>query len=452
MNQFHVFGTVLLQERNMIRTPSVSILDSYNQLCLKTRIYSTKIRYQNIMGIRFHCQRMRSCSVNTHEVDVCHMQGSTCLTLKYMPIIKRKMCMSTMDYENKNNAVVTQHKVLIKRRIHDTILSLPFVGLLFFSFALVPNIIPLNSDRKNNVFHIPKQVNNAVKGIDNTRQTFVEQTSELAADIINSDPLQKAISNLIVHVADSHMVKSACKQLFNSLWNDLIEDPETTRQVVALLYDAIQDIGIRAATRELVLELINDEKIQKNLTEMVVKLGNQKEILDATESLLTKSAHNALNDPEILDHSMEFATEVVGDDIVQRSSGEALRKTVKYAVFPSLRIISLAVGFSLVVMSVFCVHKSQLSSLKEIIMSRISHIGSIFSNIIILSFHLMIQKTVSQVNTLVWVIFNILQRMCGIIYLGHVVRNGYIKAFEIMITIPQKIGIKLWSIYGVTFL
>lgn len=59
-------------------------------------------------------------------------------------------------------------------------------------------------------------------------------------------------------------------------------------------------------------------------------------MLEATISLLTESAHNALNDPEILDHSMEFATDVVGDDIVQRTSGEALRNTVSYAVGPGV--------------------------------------------------------------------------------------------------------------------
>jgi hypothetical protein len=52
--------------------------------------------------------------------------------------------------------------------------------------------------------------------------------------------------------------------------------------------------------------------------------------------LLAESAHRTLNDPDILDHSMEFATDVVGDDGVQRTSGEALRHTVSYALRPSL--------------------------------------------------------------------------------------------------------------------
>ena len=42
-----------------------------------------------------------------------------------------------------------------------------------------------------------------------------------------------------------------------------------------------------------------------------------------------------MNDPNVLDHSMEFATEVMGDDVVQRTGGDALWKTVGYAFQPS---------------------------------------------------------------------------------------------------------------------
>jgi len=35
---------------------------------------------------------------------------------------------------------------------------------------------------------------------------------------------------------------------------------------------------------------------------------------------------------------MEFATDVVGDDVVQRTAGEALRNTLSYAVQPGISI------------------------------------------------------------------------------------------------------------------
>jgi hypothetical protein len=70
-------------------------------------------------------------------------------------------------------------------------------------------------------------------------------------------------------------------------------------------------------------------------------------VLASTQALLTESTHKALNDPEILDHSMEFATDVVGDDVVQRTSGEALRNTVTYAVRPGVSVGMLFVTFQI---------------------------------------------------------------------------------------------------------
>jgi hypothetical protein len=60
-----------------------------------------------------------------------------------------------------------------------------------------------------------------------------------------------------------------------------------------------------------------------------------------------ESAHNALNDPEILDHSMEFATDVVGDDVVQQTAGEALYNTLSYAVRPTLSVCKYCTVFKL---------------------------------------------------------------------------------------------------------
>ena len=73
-------------------------------------------------------------------------------------------------------------------------------------------------------------------------------------------------------------------------------------------------------------------------TKIFLPFLSAKQVLDATKTLLSESAHNALNDPEVLDHSMEFATDVVGDDVVQRTAGEALRNTLTYAVKPGMTL------------------------------------------------------------------------------------------------------------------
>jgi len=161
-------------------------------------------------------------------------------------------------------------------------------------------------------------------------------TADVVADVLNSEALQNAIASLITRVVGSVQFQSACQTLLKNLWQDLIHDPETLAQVIALLNTAIKDEKIKKSFKELILGLLQDEEVYNELTGLVVKLGEDREVLDATKDLLTESAHQALNDPEILDHSMEFATDIVGDNVIQRTSGEALRNTVTYAVRPSL--------------------------------------------------------------------------------------------------------------------
>jgi hypothetical protein len=126
-----------------------------------------------------------------------------------------------------------------------------------------------------------------------------------------------------------------------------VEDPETVKQVVKLLQIAIQDPAILKAAQKLVLDLVEEPDVKQALIDMIQKLGNDSQVQVATQTLLTESAHNALNDPEITDHSMEFATDVLGDDIVQRTAGEALRNTVGHAVRPASTIFLTATGWVL---------------------------------------------------------------------------------------------------------
>jgi sorbitol-specific phosphotransferase system component IIC len=158
------------------------------------------------------------------------------------------------------------------------------------------------------------------------------------ADVLSSKSLQEQAIKFVVTIVSSEEVKAVCQTLLQDLWNDLIKDPETTAQVIFLLNAAIQNEDIRFAVKNLVLEIVEDEEVLEELVRLLQKLGQDQDVLDATKSLLTESTHNALNDPQILDHSMEFAADVVGDDVVQRTAGEALRNSLSYAVQPGMSI------------------------------------------------------------------------------------------------------------------
>ncbi|CAM9516200.1 unnamed protein product [Choristocarpus tenellus] len=65
--------------------------------------------------------------------------------------------------------------------------------------------------------------------------------------------------------------------------------------------------------------------------------------------MISSSSHKVLNDGEVLQHSKIFVAEVMGDDGVQRSGGDALWSSVQYAL--QTRVMK-AVGFGLVCASV----------------------------------------------------------------------------------------------------
>ncbi|KAL7551287.1 hypothetical protein ACHAWF_014465 [Thalassiosira exigua] len=171
-----------------------------------------------------------------------------------------------------------------------------------------------------------------------------EDAKRILTDLLASDNVRTTASRIASGVIQSPPFVNACRVLVKTIWTDLVNDPETSSQLTTLVYTVLQHEKVYAAVKELLIQLINDEDVYKELTELVVKLGEEQEVLDATQQLLTESAHRTLNDPNVLDHSMEFATEVVGDDVVQRTGGEALRNTVGYAVQPSGGAVLMGVG------------------------------------------------------------------------------------------------------------
>jgi hypothetical protein len=174
-------------------------------------------------------------------------------------------------------------------------------------------------------------------------------------DVLQSKALQQAAQKFVIQIMESDDFKAGLNRLIKELWKDLVEDPETIAQVVKLLQIAIQDPAILKAVQKLVLDLVEEPDVKQALIEMIQKLGNDAQVQAATQTLLSESAHNALNDPEILDHSMEFATDVVGDDIVQRTAGEALRNTVGHAVRPASSIFLTATGVGLIIFGVVAI-------------------------------------------------------------------------------------------------
>lgn len=189
-------------------------------------------------------------------------------------------------------------------------------------------------------------------------------------DVFQSKALQHAAQDFVVQILQSERFQQAVSRLVKELWNDLVTDPETVAQVIQLLEVAIQDPKIKAAVQELVVQVfVREPEVRDALIRTIESLGEDPTVRAAVIQLLTDATHATLNDPEILDHSMEFATDVVGDDIVQQTAGDALRKSFKHAVLrPATAVFLTAIGVGLIIFSIFAVGYSRSSEQEAVLL------------------------------------------------------------------------------------
>lgn len=352
--------------------PSVSMLSSYNvdiNMQSKRSMNSTKI---NALNCKRFDRQSHSIANPLASRDVFFRHNVPLLSpptkLITGPLrttysnndIRRMMSMQKKANEGsseQNNMRIEESDMTLRNMNNNSLLLMGFTTVLT-ALAFTPEAVEQmrssgrdynEIDPEDDFYMQMSDVSNEVRG-EITRTLLGEELSDLVdaenkiagntadvvADVLNSEALQNAIASLITRVVSSQQFQSACQNLIKNLWKDLVNDPETVAQIIALLNTAIQDEKIKKSFKELVLGVLQDEEVYNELTGLVVRLGDEKEVLNATKELLTESAHQALNDPEILDHSMEFATDIVGDNVIQRTSGEALRNTVTYAVRPSL--------------------------------------------------------------------------------------------------------------------
>jgi len=174
-------------------------------------------------------------------------------------------------------------------------------------------------------------------------------------DVLKSNALQQAAQDFIVRTLESERVQASLRRLVKQLFSDLVQDPETVAQVIKLLQFAIQDPDVKKAAQQLVLEVVDEPQVKQSLIELMQKLGEDEVVRQATQSLIQDSTHRTLDDPDILEHSMEFATDVLGDDIVQRTAGEALRNTVGHAIQPATHVVLTAAGVGLLIFGIVAI-------------------------------------------------------------------------------------------------
>lgn len=209
----------------------------------------------------------------------------------------------------------------------------------------------------------------ALHGVDQDNKEKGEKNALeiMLSDVLQSKALQQAAQAFVIQTIESEPVKAALQRLLKELFTDLINDKETLAQFVKLLQFAIQNPDVKAAAQQLVLDIVEEPDVKDALIQMIQRLGNDPQVQSATQTLLQDSTHHVLNDPDVLDHSMEFATDVLGDDIVQRTAGEALRNTVGHAFRPATSVLLTAAGVGLMIFGLLAIGYARSSEQEAIL-------------------------------------------------------------------------------------
>ena len=106
------------------------------------------------------------------------------------------------------------------------------------------------------------------------------------------------------------------------------------RQLVQVCTTAILDPATKASVVTLLETLMEDTPTMQNLTRLVSTILVQNNVLNSVSINLNNAGHDLLSNKDILEHSKVFVSDVLQDNTVQSTGGDAIWSTAWYTVTP----------------------------------------------------------------------------------------------------------------------
>ena len=225
---------------------------------------------------------------------------------------------------------------------------------------------------------------------DNEEENVLNKASRFLSEVIYNEQTEEALKKLVLSVLKSDEVLNELQHLAKKLFTNLFQDEETLQQVIELLRNALAHEKIKEGLRNLALDLIQDETIFKQLLGLISRITDDESVKNALADVMKNATHQTLDDDGVMQHTKEFAANLVGDSTIQRTGGDALWNTIGYSISPSfsttivitfMGICSLAIGMFALSMSTDANLPSEQAL--EKVMDRASNIsgGSLFAAI-----------------------------------------------------------------------
>lgn len=143
---------------------------------------------------------------------------------------------------------------------------------------------------------------------------------------------QAAVMSLALYVLQHPDTLVETQVLAKKLVKAVLDSPETVEQVTDMALQVMANPRFRQGVSELVTALGQSEEVFSAASEVSSRVIQDPDVQETLTAILSASSHKVLEDEQVFDHSKEFVAQVVGDDAVQRSGGDALWITVRHAL------------------------------------------------------------------------------------------------------------------------
>ncbi|CAM9895236.1 unnamed protein product [Laminaria digitata] len=143
---------------------------------------------------------------------------------------------------------------------------------------------------------------------------------------------QAAVMSLALYVLQHPETLAETHVLAKKLVQAVLDSPDTVEQVTDMAVRVMANPRFRQGVSTLVVALGESEEVFDAASQLAASVFQDPNIEDMLTAILSASSHKVLEDEQVFDHSKEFVAQVMGDDAVQRSGGDALWVTVRHAL------------------------------------------------------------------------------------------------------------------------
>jgi predicted nucleic-acid-binding protein len=188
----------------------------------------------------------------------------------------------------------------------------------------------------------------------NDKEVLAAATAFLRSAAMNTET-QASLVNLTNHVLQHPETLREVARLGKDVVAALVVDPDVLQNMVTLALKILQDARTQQQAAQLLVYLSQEPEVYEALVGLTSRVLNDDRVRSQIVAVMTDSSHTVMNDSTVMKHSKDFVAEVMGDEQVQRSGGDALWYSVQFAL--QTRLMK-AVGFGLVCASVIIAGRS----------------------------------------------------------------------------------------------